>query len=637
LFTQALQLIYAGRRPALRCRSTVGALDQLLFAGRITEAEWRTLTGAYRFLRGVEHLLQLDSGRQTQRLPSDPSELEQFAHRAGSADADDFLAVLHGHTDGVARLFATLGDAASGPPPGVSALLGGELETERELRVLAELGFRDPAQAHHQLERSRRRAASPFAPAATGVAARVGPALFAEVCTSPDPDQALRYVADLSSRYGTWSSLWRMMDENPVMRRLVASLFGTSEYLSRHFIDHPELFDMLLSTGRSHPRHRRVELQALAATRLAEVADGDEEAWWNTLAEWKNAQVLRIGLADIAGELDSDEVCHQLSNLAEVCLARAYDRVRAALEERHGVPRDADGNEVGMAVLGLGKLGGRELGYASDLDVLFVYSADGDSDGPRPLANVTYLTRLAQRLMGGLHALHPGGRLYEVDTRLRPSGSAGLLVSTLAAWERYHREGARLWERQALIKLRPVAGDRALGAEVERSALACVYGPPADPAQADPAAVAAAINAMKERIETELSTLGKRDVKVGRGGIIDIEFACQYLQLVHGPSHPSMRSPSTLAALTAAAAAVPEVAETCSLLADAYRFFRTLEHRMRIVHDRSVHRLPDEGPELEKLARRVGLGDGAGLAEIYDRWTRDVRRAYSDLLVPAAR
>src|SRR5213075_2491464 len=131
-----------------------------------------------------------------------------------------------------------------------------------------------------------------------------------------------------------------------------------------------------------------------------------------------------------------------------------------------GTPRNADGSPATMAVLGLGKLGGRELGYAADLDCVFVYSGDGESDGARPLATVEYMTRLAQRLVTGLHARTPRGRLYEVDARLRPSGSQGLLVSSLAGWRRYHAEEARLWERQALIKLRPVAGDASLGAEV---------------------------------------------------------------------------------------------------------------------------------------------------------------------------
>src|SRR5690349_11719626 len=209
---------------------------------------------------------------------------------------------------------------------------------------------------------------------------------------------------------------------------------------------------------------------------MAETAAEDDEERWNALAGLKNAQVLRIGLADIAGELAPDVVCRELTTVADVCLDQAYGIVRTALEERHGVAREEGGAHAAMAVLALGKLGGREIGYASDLDVVFVYSADGESDGERPLPTVTYMTRLAQRLMTGLTSRHPAGRLYEVDTRLRPSGSKGLLVSSLAAWQRYHHESARLWERQGITRLRPVAGDRALGERAAAVATECVYG-----------------------------------------------------------------------------------------------------------------------------------------------------------------
>jgi [glutamine synthetase] adenylyltransferase / [glutamine synthetase]-adenylyl-L-tyrosine phosphorylase len=625
-FAQALQLVHGGRRPALRARATVAALDQLLFAGLISDDEAQRLGGAYRFLRRLEHLLQLDSGRQTQRLPTDPATLERFARRAGQPDAAALMAGLAEHSERVAQLFATLGDEDAGPPPEVHALLAGDHDVAGELAALAALGFRDPPQARHHLERARRRAAAPLGRSAADAAARVGPLLLGEIAASPDPDQALRYAADLCLRYGAWSSLWRMMDDSRAMLRLVASLFGTSAYLSRQFVEHPELFDALLAADRWRPRHAAGELAELLAARLPEAA-GDDEAWWNALAEWKNAQTLRIGVADVAGELDAEEVSAELSGVAEACLAAGFSRIRAGLEDRHGVPRDEHGAPVAMAVLALGKLGGRELGYASDLDLVFVYRADGESDGPRPLPVVTYMTRLAQRLMGALHAMHPGGRLYEIDTRLRPSGSQGLLVSSLAAWQRYHREGVQPWERQALTKLRPVAGDPEVGAAAEALAHVCVYG--AAPDRAAVAALAAAVTAMRDRIERELSGAHGRDLKTGRGGLIDVEFASQFLQLAHGHAEPALRTTSTLAALRAAAVALPELAGPLGLLVDGYRFLRTLEHRMRIVHDRSVHRLPDDPDELDKLARRVGLEHGAALAASYDRWAREVRSAYT--------
>jgi len=208
---------------------------------------------------------------------------------------------------------------------------------------------------------------------------------------------------------------------------------------------------------------------------------------------------------------------------------------------------------------------------------------------------------------------------------LRPSGSQGLLVSSLAAWRRYHEQDARLWERQALIKLRPVAGDATLGAEVARLAADTVYGAPHDAHQ-----VADAITSMRDRIERELGS--KHDLKMGAGGVIDVEFAAQYLQLVHGHAHPPLRTTGTSTALRAAArlGIVPD--ETLELLDQGYRFLRGIEHRLRVVHDQPIHRLPEARDELDRLARRSGFPDGAALLERVERWQRDIRAAYRTLL-----
>lgn len=630
-FVQALQLIHAGRQPALRARTTVIALDQLLFAGLITETEHRSLTEAYRFLRHAEHLLQLEGGRQTQRLPSTRDALDVLARRldfASGAALTDELAQITGE---VARLFATLSAEEPGPPGEVAALLDASLEAERELRILSDLGFRHPEAALRDLDMARRKPLSPFGPSARDAAARVAPGLLAEISTSPDPDQALRYASDLISRRGAFSTAWRLFDGNPAIMRLVVSLFGTSAFLAKHFVNHPDLIDVLVDIGRSAATRTtgalRAELEGDQRTAR------DEEEQWNRLAAFKNAHMLRIGLADIGGELDCEAVCDELSKLAEVCLARAHEMVREVMEARHGVPREhGTGAPATLAILALGKLGGRELGYASDLDVIFVYSADGQTDGPRVIDNVTYMSRLAQRLMGALHAMHPGGRLYELDTRLRPSGSQGLLVSTLQAWHNYHRGRARLWERQALIKLRPVAGDLALGAGVARAAAEYAYDHAPD--QRERAReIAVNVTSMRDRIERERAgSRGEQDIKSGRGGLIDIEFAAQYLQLVHGPQHPDLRTPSTVPALRAAGELGLASPADCGLLIDGYRFLRTLEHRMRIVHDRSVHRLPRDPEELDKLARRAGYHDGDSLLRDYAHWTREVRSAYARVL-----
>ncbi|MBA3820975.1 MAG: bifunctional [glutamate--ammonia ligase]-adenylyl-L-tyrosine phosphorylase/[glutamate--ammonia-ligase] adenylyltransferase, partial [Deltaproteobacteria bacterium] len=258
------------------------------------------------------------------------------------------------------------------------------------------------------------------------------------------------------------------------------------------------------------------------------------------------------------------------------------------------------------------------------------------------IATIEWFSRCAQRLLGAMRLRTPRGRLYEVDTRLRPSGSQGLLVTSLAGWRRYHAEDAALWERQALIKLRPVAGDRSLGEEVARLAAATVYGDPGDGTTAgvgartagfEPPAIAEAILKMRERIERELG--GDRaggDLKVGAGGVIDVEFAAQYLQLAHGHRHPEMRTTSTVEALRAAARCGVASARETELLDQGYRFLRGVENRLRVVNDQPVHRLPDTQAELDKLARRSGFPDGATLRAHVERWQREIRQTFLSLL-----
>jgi [glutamine synthetase] adenylyltransferase / [glutamine synthetase]-adenylyl-L-tyrosine phosphorylase len=610
-FVQALQLVHAGKRKDLRARSTRRALDRLLFAGLVAERERRQLADAYEFLRHTEHVLQLDSGRQTQKLPSDFEALTIVARRLGCADAGELMSVMGAHTRAVAEIFATLGGGAA-PRPEIGVLLDPARAEAEIAAAFSQLGFRDAAAAVHELELLRKKPLSPFGPAATREGARVAPALLEELAASPDPDQALRFAVDLAGRAGVFTGIWRLLDENRPLLRLVASLFGTSSYLARTFVEHPELLDLLLLAGRGGSRDR-ADLHA-ALDELMDAID-DPEAAWNVLRQVKSEEVLRVGMADIAGELDEVSVCERLSDLADECVARTYALVREVLERRRGPMAP-------MVVLSLGKHGGGELGYAGDLDLVFVY--DGGVDDHEAM------TKLAQRLVNALGAHTEEGRLYEVDTRLRPSGQQGTLVSSFEGWRAYHESQARLWERQALIKARAVAGDAAFAARLEQAIADHVYGGPEVP----PARIAEELLAMRGRIEKEIAapSPGLYDIKAGRGGILDVEFATQFIQLVHGRGRPALRAHGTLEALDAAAREGVLPAPDRATLAQGYRFLRRLEHRMRIVHDRPIHALPADPLELDKLARRTGFPSASALERAVLTWTRDVRACYLKIL-----
>ena len=330
------------------------------------------------------------------------------------------------------------------------------------------------------------------------------------------------------------------------MARLLLSLFGTSDFLSKRFLRHPELLDTLLRQDSVVLAKEKLTFRRELDERLADAAgrgqagltDDRLEAELGELRRYKDEEVLRIALHDIAGALPLAGVAEQLSDLAEACIERGLDLAEAEARKKGRLPR------VRLCIVAMGKLGGRELGYHSDLDLVFLYrdAPEGESHGEH--------ARLAQRLISFLQMPLREGLLYKIDTRLRPSGNQGALVTSASGFARYHGgQGgdapvrSQLWERQALLRARFAAGDARLFEEIRDQVLVpAVWSRPASNA-----ALAAEIRRMRERIEAELGKEAARgpNPKAGRGGLIDVEFAAQYLQLAHGHAHPGIRTTCT--------------------------------------------------------------------------------------------
>jgi len=619
-FVQALQMVH-GRAGAVRERGTLRALDKLLFAGVVSEAERRALAEAYVFLRRVEHRLQLDGLRQTHAIPVDDERRALLARRLGFADRAAFDRELERQRRRVAEIYATLGAPESPAPPAVMRLLDAATPRAAVTEALGELGFAAPEPSADEIGLLLAKPQSPFAPASP-----LGAVLLEEVAASPDPDLALRRLVDLVSRRGAAAELWRLVELHRPLARLVMSLFGTSEFLSKELIAHPELVEPLLSARQAQPVRTRAELDARVQEALAGI--DDEEQQMNRLRRLKREEVLRIGLYDVAGELDPLLVKRQLSDLAESLLDATVRIVTPGVYRRYGAP------SATLAVVGLGKLGGAELSYSSDLDLVFVYSDEGQARGGRAASHFEVFSRLAQRIVHALTAFLESGRLYEIDMRLRPSGQQGALVSSLEAFRTYHQHEAQLWERQALIKARTVAGDRTLGETIERITLGHVYGPqPAGAAQR----MAEEIGRLRARLERELAheSAHRFNIKSGRGGLLDVEFLVQYLQLREGPRAPSLRVRATHDALEALRDEGVLPAGEARELSESYAFLRKLETRLRIVQDKSIQEIHDEPKELNKLARRLGYhGEepGARLFTDYKLHVERVRALYARYL-----
>ncbi len=635
-FVSALQLLHGGRPElrGLRERAVLPALDRLLFAGIVPSRDRDALADAYLFLRRAEHRVQMVDGAQTHRLPQADERLA-LARAMGYPGVAEFEAALAAHREKVALLFAGLmGATAEAAPldPELALLADAQVERERRLEIAARRGLQDGDRAVAALDAMARRR-TPFSPLGDPSAAV---ALLSDALGTPDPDQALSHLSDFASALRNPEPYFRLLAERRRAARLLLSLFGTSDFLSKRFLRHPELIDALLRADQVATEKPAEAMAAELDERLAlaggEGLDDRLERALGELRRYKNEEVLRIAVHDIAGTIDLPQVAAQLSDLAEACLARCLALAEEEARAKGYLPPSR------LCVVGMGKLGGRELGYHSDLDLIFLYPGGTEAGFER-------YARLAQRLMAFLQMPLREGRLYQIDTRLRPSGNQGALVIGAEGFTRYHvgealpggeaRDGAggpvrsQLWERQALLRARLVAGDAALWERIrEQVILPVVYG-----RREDRAALAAEIRRMRERMESELAqeaTRGKNP-KTGRGGLVDVEFAAQFLQLLHGHDHPGIRTGSTPDALARLRSAGLLREQDHEALADGYAYLRRVELRLRIVHDYGVDHLPDRGPALAQLARRLGYsGDdpGARFQAEYGRVTAAVRQAF---------
>lgn len=625
----ALLLLHAGRNPRLRVRGTLPALDRLLFEGLLPAKERDVLATAWQLLRRAENHLQMMDERQTHRLPPSPEDRLRLARSLGFASAWELEAELASKMGEVRAIFDDLLATGGARPRPADPLLARALDPdateESRLDALADKGFFHPAAALAELQRLQRRPDTPFFRppplSLEGEAER----LLDEACRSPDPNQALRHLGDFTGSLRSPRPWFELLATHPATGRLLLQLFGTSDSLSRHFVRHPELVEPLLHRATAARRKPMEEMEAEVAARLAR--HGDVEGRLSALRRYKNEEILRIGLEDVSGILELEEVMEEITTLADLCVRECLALARAEMIDRWGAPRE--GNR--LAVLAMGKMGGRELGYRSDLDLIFVFgSSEGESSGGRRgrLSAPEWFSRLAQRLISHLQLPLREGILFRVDTGLRPSGRQGTLVVSLAAFAGYHRGQSATWEKQALLRARFVAGDRGIATralEIVENALSLS----GDPAQE--------ILAMRRRIEEEIAqeTLAGPHPKAGRGGLMDVEFACQYLQLVHGPTKPWIRTPSTADAIRRLQAEGLLSGADAAVLLEAWRFLRRLELRLQIVQDRAADRLPSERFARLGLARRMGyVGERADerLLADYERITLRLREVFLGIL-----
>lgn len=428
--------------------------------------------------------------------------------------------------------------------------------------------------------------------------------LLAEVCNqlekwlpaSADADMALHNLERFFDAARNPLALAAFFQRDSQALPTLLQIFSTSQHLSDLLAVDPEAFDLLrLSEGR--PTSRQVLVDELCA----EVAALEHEATvLRALRRFKRRETLRIAYGDIVRRQSLRTVTMQISFLADAILEAALLAARRKLQASWGTPRLADGRPARFGVLALGKLGGLELNYSSDIDLVFLCENGGRTDRPRSLANLEFFEMLAREIVRLLTEKTAWGGVYRVDLRLRPEGSRGPMVMDVGDALRYYDTRGRTWERQAYIKARPVAGDLSLGEEFLQTLSCWVYRRYLSHADIS------GIKALKRRIEQLSQSGGARDVKTGRGGIRDIEFVIQFLQLLNGGDLPQLRTGNTLEAIAQLEQVGCLTNQERSILEENYTFLRQIEHRLQIMFDLQTHLLPEGHSELRKLALRMG-------------------------------
>jgi glutamate-ammonia-ligase adenylyltransferase len=597
---QSLQLVRGGAEPALRTPSLLTALARLAGRRAIAPAAAAELERAWLFLRRLENWLQAIRDQQTHALPEDPADRARLALALGHAGWESLAAEIERHRATVSAHFAAVafrGDTGSngaGAAGTLSALWAAGAPAGDWEAALAAAGFTEaPALAERLAQFASSAAVAQMGQAGARRLARFMPALLESLRGRSRPALVLERVLTVVEKVLRRSAYVALLNENPAVRDRLLDLCEQSAWLTEEIGRYPLLLDELLD-----PRERtaaREELKPELARRLEGIPDSDDERRIEALAQFQRAALFRIAVADVSGELPIMKVSDRLTELAEIVLEEVLAMAWAELTRRHGRPRlrAADGwREAGFGVIAYGKFAGMELSYRSDLDLVFLHEAageTGETDGARPLDNATFFVRLVRRIVHLLDTRTGSGAMYRVDTRLRPSGRSGLLVTSIEAFERYQEENAWTWEHQALLRSRPVAGSAVVAREFERVRSETLrFRVRREVLRED-------VIAMRRRMREQLDRSDDEhfDLKQGRGGIADIEFLVQYLALENAERHPAViHYPDNIRQLGTLGAAgclpVPHVSELQAI----YRAYRLRLHRLAL----------DEAPPLAGAA-----------------------------------
>ncbi len=611
---QSLQLVRGGSEPALQSRELQTVLPRLINNRGLSEDGAARLRDGYRFMRRLENFIQAIRDRQTHELPADEVDRARLCLAMGYPDWAALAEVIDVHRGDISSQFEQVAFRESG----ISTPLREHVEQAWEsgadeatwIRLLEQDGVSNTAQvAGALLGFAKDTAARRIDATSRERLQRFIPLLVAEVAKSARPLRALTRTLSIVEKILRRSAYLALLNENHGALARLVDLCARSHYIADQIARFPVLLDELLDPRLYTDAVTLADLSAELRKRLA--LENDSETCMQVIGQFQRATMFRIAVADFNGQLPIMKVSDGLTWLAETVLEEALRVAWRDLAERHGVPKyriNDEEQEAGFGIIAYGKLGGLELSYGSDLDIVFLHNSRGThqtTDGDKPVDNVLFFSRLVRRLVHFLTTQTGSGQLYEVDTRLRPDGRRGLLVTSTDAFERYQEENAWTWEHQALLRGRAVAGSAVVAEEFERIRRETLIG------RVRRDTLSADVISMRQRMRKELDRSSGElfDLKHGRGGIGDIEFLVQYLVLDQAQRKPDVIFYSDnirqLDALTAEGCLEQAVGDA---LQDAYRDYRLRQH----------HLVLDDQPPLVPAAEFAE--QRAFVAKTWDGW-----------------
>lgn len=573
-FVQTQQLIAGGRQRNLRTRRTLDTLGVLVSLGWIEKTVADEMTGSYLYLREIEHRLQMVADEQTHVLPDNPERLEAFARFAGydstaafSEAIRSYLVPVQGH---YGRLFERAPELTAA---GQSLVFAGEKDDPDTVQALSRMGYARPSDVlatvrgwHHG------RYAAIRTPRARELLTEVQPLLVQAFAETSDPDRAIATFDRFLAALPAGVQLFSLLKANPPLMRLLADMMGTAPRLARILSRRRRLLDAVIDPRTFAALPSETELDEAITAELKHALDPQDVL--DRARIIGSEQAFLIGVKVLSGAINASEAGQAYALLAERLIAAMVEDVEREMERAHGrVPGGA------AAVVAMGKLGGRELTASSDLDLIVVYDFDPaatQSDGEKPLAISQYYARYTQRLIAHLSAPTAEGTLYEVDMRLRPSGQKGPVAAQFSTFRDYQASEAWTWEHLALTRARVLTGPPAFRETVEAAIRDTLTRP------RDRAVIAKDVQDMRTRIAAEKGTENVWELKQVRGGLVDLEFIAQHLQLIHAAAHPEVLDQNTLAAYRKLAGAGLLSATDSERLVQATQLIHNLTQILRL-------------------------------------------------------